>query len=216
MAGYSSDGPSSRGVLSAILPPLAEPFALLTTIDSPKPVEFITSQAHHNFNCQLSSAVIVNTITGSRGRTQLVVPGHTSLITADEPFRCVVWPAAQMLTLHVMIPPEWIASVREEEISGRPRSGDYLCAEIGVWDHRLRNVSLQLAEALRFSGATDRLRLDQLYLALAVALVCRHDGSRAQLPGEGRMAAAKLRQVIEYLHAHVGDNIAIRDLADVT
>jgi AraC family transcriptional regulator len=184
----------------------------LTTIRSDEPVEFSTLSPCHNFNLQLSGAVLVRW--SGRASTQLVAPGQVSLNVAGEPFRAVVWPTPGMLTLHVPIPPALIALARDREVRGRA-SGPALTPSLGEWDARLRSVALQLAEAVRVPDPSDRLHLDQLRHELAVELVRRHDGPRASPHEAGRMAVAKLRDVIEYLHERAGEAISLPDLAGV-
>lgn len=194
--------------------PAIRPAAFLTTISSLKPVEFASDGVCHNFNLQLSGAPLVNWIAGGRGRMHLVAPGHVSLNVAHEPFRCVVWPTAELLTLHISIPPDWIARVREEEVVGSSSQAGGLTPTLGKWQPQVRDVALRLAEMVRF-GTAKSLLLDQLHLSLAVELIRLHDGGRAKPHPSGRMAIWKLRDVIEYMRAHIGDAVALADLASL-
>jgi AraC family transcriptional regulator len=186
----------------------------LTTICSEEPVEFSTLTSCHNFNLQLEGTLLVQWAGGS-GQTQLVVPGHVSLNVAGEPFKAVVWPAKELLTLHVRIPPSLIARVREEELNGRHAHGDVLTPSMGEWNTRIRESAFRIAEAVRLFGTSERLLLDQLLQSLVVELVCRHDGPYVRPHVAGRMAVCKLRDVIEYMHEHIGDTIQLADLAAV-
>lgn len=189
------------------------PTSLLTTFKSTVAAEFVNAERCHNFNLQLSSALRVDSLHCGRWRKQLIVPGHVSLNVAHESFRCVVWPANGTLTLHVLIPPGWLAEVREAEVRGLRRRCGELSPALGIWNPQVRDAALKLAEALQVPCAPSRLKADELHLSLAVELIRQYDGAVVQPNNGGQLAACKLRNAVEFLHAHLGDDISLATLA---
>lgn len=181
-----------------------------------EPLEYVSTGPCHNFNMQLVGAPLVSWAVGTRTRTQLVVPGQVSLNAANEPFRCVVRSAMNILTLHVILPPVWIAGVRERDVGGRSTRECGLTPIFGEWDDQVRRIALGLADAVRSAGSCDQLLLDQLQLSLAVALLGRSGGGQARRHAVGGLSVVRLREAVAYMHAHLGEVISLPDLAAVT
>ena len=78
-------------------------------------------------------------------------------------------------------------------------------------DARLRQLGVLLAEECASAEPTSRLYADALSLALIQRLV---DLKEKHAPPErGGLPPFKLRQVTEYMHAHLGDEIGLQELA---
>lgn len=154
----NSSGQSASRLLRIF--PIELPTAFLTTINSRVPVEFSTLSSFHNFNLQISGAILVQT-EGDHQPPQTVVPGHCRLIPAGEPFRAVVLPTPGLVTLQARVSPLSIAEVRNERFYGRQTQSYELEPLLGEWNASLRNKALRLAEALRFFGTSDGLMIDQ-------------------------------------------------------
>lgn len=108
--------------------------------------------------------------------------------------------------------PELVADACDGDVDPRrveviPRYGaeDPLLAEIG------RHVRRELA-----SGAAQSAELESFAIAAARRLATHHTtrgGARSQRPG--RLSAAQLERVTEYVHAHLDQPLSLADLARV-
>ena len=80
-------------------------------------------------------------------------------------------------------------------------------------DTRLRQLALLLADECASAQPTSRLYADALSLAMIQRLVDFKE--RSAPPERGGLPPFKLRQVTEYMHAHLGDEIGLQELAGV-
>ena len=78
-------------------------------------------------------------------------------------------------------------------------------------DARLRQLGLLLANECASAEPTSRLYADALSLALIQRLVDLKEPHAR--PERGGLPPFKLRQVTEYMHAHLGDEIGLQELA---
>lgn len=187
------------------------PHSLLTTVGGEDPAEFESGSGVHNFNLQLSGPLLVNLREGRRTRTSLVAPGHVSLNVAGEPFRCVVWPRAGNLALHVVLPPAWLAGVAGREGLGAGRLGPML----GRWEPRVRRIALRLVDGIHRGVSADPLWADEWHLRLTVELLRVGRSARNASPPADRLTPQLVRRVVNYLEAHLDEGVSLTDLSDL-
>ena len=120
-------------------------------------------------------------------------------------------------TLHVYVPPERFAELSETRggAAARPGAVRYLG---GIYDERIRRAGMQLLGELGTPGAASLLLVDTLSLRLTECIV---DSYSSDGPGPGAddarhgLDTRRLRRVLDYMAAHLEDEIGLDELAQV-
>ncbi len=189
------------------------PIAFLSALSTPRPVEFHSMQTYHNFNLQLTGTVESDWYRGRRASSHVIAPGHTSLNVASEPFLCRVGPVSNSLSLHVILPPNWMDLVRlQHEERLRLRCNHELRPMLGNWHPELQLCARKIAEALQVEESPVRLQMDELLLDLAIQLW------QAEPPMQSRVSREKLNNIVlirllDYLYSHYSEDISLEALA---
>jgi AraC-like DNA-binding protein len=192
------------------------PIAFLSALSTPRPVEFHTMQIHHHFNLQLRGSLESLWYRGRKSITHVIAPGHTSLNVASEPFRCMIAPTLNSVSLHVILPQSWMNLVRQqhEEQLG-VRASRELHPVLGNWQPELQLPARQIAEILQFDEYPMRMKMEELLLELALRLW------QASPPKPPRATSEKLNKhvlirILDYFHAHFTEDISLESLANVS
>lgn len=95
--------------------------------------------------------------------------------------------------------------VREDEIS----------AHLGVRDPVIDAVVSKLRLELHFGGWSGPLYIESLGVVLAVHLLRNHAGARGARAARGGLGTRRLRRVVEFIEAHLGEEITQDELARI-
>lgn len=144
-----------------------------------------------------------------RVRSQLVEPGSVHVGTIGEPWWAQWSKPTSMLIIAVA--PKFVASVSAD----LPLRDIALATQIGIHDRALRLFAKLLEQELAEDGANGRLYVESLAQALVIYLSQRHGAPPIRLPKRGGLAPHRLRRVIDYIQAHIADEVALSDLAQV-
>ncbi len=117
-------------------------------------------------------------------------------------------------TLQVYMPPERFARLSDDRggAAARPEAVRYLG---GVYDERIRRIGARLLAELCAPSAGGALLIDILALRLTEYLIDTHSSDVPQR-GTGdqhRLDDRRLRKVLDYMAAHVEDDVRLDDLA---
>lgn len=101
-----------------------------------------------------------------------------------------------------------------QETFGRDSSS--LQTLVGIRDDRLAAAAQAWSEELGEEAAGSRLFTEHLGVVLAVHLFRRYsDAAWIPSPARGGLGAQRLRRVIDYIEAHLGEDLSITRLADL-
>jgi AraC family transcriptional regulator len=150
-------------------------------------------------------------ITGERARCGVVVPGDLHLISQGVP-RWGRWyqPAALLL---VALEPRFVAAMANQCVQADHITFTNRCA---FRDPALTHLLLALRAELQAGCPTGRLYGESLATALALHLLQRYtvcpstDGDP-----RGGLPPARLHRALDYMHAHLGEELSLRQLAAV-
>jgi AraC family transcriptional regulator len=143
---------------------------------------------------------------GTRARTLQLPPNSIFLTPAETPVRHTNFGPPEGIELEIF--PELLEALGP---SGRPLELPRL---LGVHDPLLHQLMIALRDELYVDGAGDRLYAEALGTTIARHLAHKYasSGGRAE-PGPRGLPPFKLKLVREYIHAHIGVDFGIGDLA---
>lgn len=118
--------------------------------------------------------------------------------------------------LHVYLPPERFGQLTEARggAAARPEAVRYLG---GIYDEHIRRIGSGLLHELRAPSAAGSVRIDTLALELTACLVDNHssDTRTGRTTGhKHHLDGMRMRRVLDYMAAHIEDDIGLSDLAD--
>jgi AraC family transcriptional regulator len=156
------------------------------------------------------------TRSGAR-RRYTTEPGSVFLTAADKPAYEIEWfnvSPEPVRTIHLYLDNTLLAHTAAE--SGLNAAQLELQGGSCLPDPLLRQLGLTLAQELDSSLAPSDLYADTVAQLLAVHLVRHHSAHRPATPTrQGSLLPARLRQVQEYIQAHLGQPITLAELAAV-
>ena len=194
---------------------VATPNAFITDLHSAKAIEFKTLGVHHHFNLQLNGCLETFRIHGRKEFRQLIVPGHASLTTASEELHVRVQPVSHSQALHCMIPVQWMQDLGEQSTEFNKRiNPKSLSPLLGIWSPTLIRSGARLIDALSSPQSQMRLRMDSLFLDLAVELWKLEQTSDVPYRRE-RLSTTTLTSTLEYMNENLGQDISLQELANV-
>jgi AraC family transcriptional regulator len=150
-------------------------------------------------------------IAGEGARRQVVVPGHLHLISHGTP---LWWRSHQAATIvFLALEPRFVAAVAHPCVHADHITFTNCCA---FRDPAITHLLLALRAELQEGCPAGRLYGESLATALAVHLLRRY-AVRPPTDGDprGGLPPARLRQVLDYMHAHLGEELSLRQLAAV-
>jgi AraC family transcriptional regulator len=118
--------------------------------------------------------------------------------------------------LHLYLPPERFAQLSEARggAAVRPEAIPYLG---GIYHERIRRIGKSLLDHLLVPGSAGSVLVDTLSLELTACVVDEYSGyagNRTTTEGEHRLDSGRLRRVLDYMTAHLDEDISLDDLAD--
>lgn len=109
--------------------------------------------------------------------------------------------------------PEEFARIMDETIE---RDGLELIPHFATPDPLVHQIGLAIKRALENAGDISRLYTDTMTTALMVHLLQYYCAKQLTLPiYKGGLSKLKLRQVIDYIHAHLDGDLNLKELASV-
>lgn len=125
------------------------------------------------------------------------------------------WKEGSGDAVHVLIPEKRLQQTVEQ--MERPRVSAELVPEFGREDESLRHLILALREEARSGGASGVLFVDSVLQAIQMRLLLSY-GRPVAPEGEGRrggLAPWRLKRVMEYIDANLGNEMGLAELAAV-
>ncbi|MEM9087317.1 MAG: AraC family transcriptional regulator [Cyanobacteria bacterium P01_F01_bin.53] len=145
--------------------------------------------------------------------TGLYRRGEMLITPADTPL-FVRWEGDENC-LQVRLTDEFIRNVARETVVG-DCDRITLKPEFQTRNPQLESISTMLLNELQQGSLSNRLYIDSLSNILAVNLLRQHATTRPQLPiYEGGLPSRQLRQVLDYIDAHLDQEIKLADLAQL-
>jgi AraC family transcriptional regulator len=87
---------------------------------------------------------------------------------------------------------------------------------IGIDDQTIRHFAFLFEQELAIGGASGRLYLESLTEALTINLLCRYaEGRSRHGHARGGLPPILLRRVLDYMEAHLGNEIGLKELANL-
>jgi AraC family transcriptional regulator len=117
--------------------------------------------------------------------------------------------------LHIYLPPERFVQLSEERggAVSRPEAVAYMG---GLYNERIRQIGIDLLAHLEAPGAGGTVLTDTLSIELTACVVDNYSGDarRKVSSGEQRLDRRRLRRVLDYMTAHLEEDIGLDDLAE--
>lgn len=118
--------------------------------------------------------------------------------------------------LHLYLPPARFAELSAERGGAlyRPEAVPYLG---GFYDERIRRIGNGLLAHLQAPGAAGAVLIDTLSLDLTACIVDSYSPDAHRAPANDnrhRLDGKRLRRVLDYMTAHLEDDVGLKDIAD--
>lgn len=166
---------------------------------------------------QLEGSLRFDVTRSDARRRYTTAPGSVFLTAADKPAYEIEWfnvSPEPVRTIHLYLDNTLLAHTAAE--SGLDAARLELQGGSCLPDPLLRQLGLTLAQELDSSLALSDLYADTVAQLLAVHLVRHHSAQRPAIPTrQGSLPPARLRQVQDYIWAHLGQPITLTELAGV-
>jgi AraC family transcriptional regulator len=118
--------------------------------------------------------------------------------------------------LHIYLPPERFAQLSEERGGAVSRSEEVPYAG-GLYNDSIRRIGIDLLAHLQAPGAAGTVLTDTLSIELTACIVDNYSGAARQesaAVAEHRLDRRRLRRVLDYMTAHLEDDVGLSDLAE--
>jgi AraC family transcriptional regulator len=150
-------------------------------------------------------------IQGDKSYTGLYGKGDLSIAPAAAPF-FARWDGDDRL-LQMRIDARFLVQVATEALAMNPDRLEVI-PTFRTRDPQLETISMLLLTELKQENLGSRLYIDSLANVLAVQLLRQYSASKSQLSVyEGGLPQRQLQQILEYIHAHLEQDIKLADLA---
>lgn len=140
-------------------------------------------------------------------RRELLLPNSAQIVPAGAP--CYARWSARPTILVVAFDRKLIDELRRE---ARLSEAD-VCARLGARDPEIDSIFLKLRLELQFDGWSGRRYLESLGVVLALHLLRNYARARVVRMARGGLGPDRLRRVVDYIDAHLGEEISQTDLA---
>jgi AraC family transcriptional regulator len=150
-------------------------------------------------------------IQGDKSYTGLYGKGDFSIKPAEAPF-FARWDSDDRL-LQIRMAAPFIQQVAGEALAMNPDQIEVI-PEFRTRDPQVEAISMMLLTELKQDNLGGRLYIESLANLLAVQFLRQYSVSKPHLPAyEGGLPQHQLRQVLDYIHDHLAQNIKLADLA---
>ena len=168
---------------------------------------------HHYVVMHLGGPKFVKRSNDGRGASAIAVPGSLTLVPAGTAY---VWQTEGPIAFaHLYVPPR--ALERAVEADCRSGRGVSLVDGVGLQDPWLEPVLRSMLAEIATGNAASSLLLDSLHESFMLRLARRH--SSAPVGHHERnidsLSPLKLRRVLDYVEAHLAEDMTLADLAAV-
>jgi len=143
-------------------------------------------------------------------RRQWVLPNSVQILPAEQP--CYSRWGARPTILAIAFDRKLVEKLRSEIDAGRRHE---VSARIAVRDPDVDAVVSKLRLELQFGGWSGRLYVESLGIVLAVHLIRNYAGDRISRVARGGLGPRRMRRIIEYIEAHLGEEITLAELAGI-
>lgn len=148
---------------------------------------------------------------GDKTRTGLYAKGDLSITPAKIPF-FACWDSDDRF-VQIRIASGFVQSVARENIDRNPDRLELL-PEFKARDPQIEAIALLLLGELQSENLASQLYIDSLTNVLAVHLLRQYATAQPNLPTyTGGLPQRQLLQVLDYIHAHLDQDIKLADLA---
>ncbi|MEO6664044.1 MAG: AraC family transcriptional regulator [Rubrivivax sp.] len=140
-------------------------------------------------------------------------PGSLTLVPAGTAY---LWKTEGPIAFaHLYVPPSALEQIVEAD--GRAGRGVSLADHVGFRDPLLEPIFRTMLNAVMATTTPSTLLLDALHASFLLRLGRRHSSAPAGpcKPSQDALAPHRLRQVLDYIEAHLADDLALSDLAAV-
>ncbi|MEO1431451.1 MAG: AraC family transcriptional regulator [Cyanobacteria bacterium J06633_8] len=150
-------------------------------------------------------------IHGDESYTGLYGQGYMSITPANTPF-FARWDSYDNY-LQIRIKNRFIENVARETLEKDPNRLE-LISEFRTQSPQIEAISMMLLAELQQQNSANGLYIDSLTNVLAVNLLRQHAATKPQLPTyEGGLPLHQLQQILDYIDAHLDQDIKLADLA---
>jgi len=175
-------------------------------------VEF-SAPSDHWLVLPLGQPVLVTQKSDDRQYESIIRRGDSVLVPAGQP---KYWCRREGIcySLHIHLKPEIIRQTAEASEIDTKRIGLVDC--FGKQDSQLHQIAMLLLAELESDGIMGQLYVESLIQVLAIHLL-RHYSSVTQTitPENKRLTHAQLQQTIDYIHAHLDQDLSLAKLASI-
>ena len=143
-------------------------------------------------------------------RRHWLLPNSAQIVPAGKP--CYSQWSARPTLLTVAFEPALIEKLHRE--TGVRQEG-VIRARFGMRDPDIDAIVAKLRLELQFGGWSGRYYLESLGVVLAVHLLRNYAGARSRRTIDGGLGRRRLRRVVDFIEAHLGEELTQADLARV-
>ena len=171
-------------------------------------------EAEHTLFMSLASSPIhYLQVQDGKTHTGFYRKGDLSIAPADTPF-FARWESEEYY-LRIRLTAQFLQKVAAETLEGNTDQL-ILLPDFQVRNAQLEAIAMMLATELHQQDSSNRLYLDSLTNVLAVNLLRHHATTQPQLRTyEGGLPPRQLRQVLDYIDAHLDQEIKLENLAQL-
>ncbi|MBX7483800.1 helix-turn-helix domain-containing protein [Qipengyuania qiaonensis] len=120
---------------------------------------------------------------------------------------------ARLSFAQFFLPVRWFESDLVDAASSRCGNAIELIDPMNASCHAVSGLARKAVRAMRSGGNSARLLIDELLIDLSSALVERHSSAVLSQPARGGLSPAVVRRVIDYLQAHLAEEVQLAELA---
>ncbi|HEY6963687.1 MAG TPA: AraC family transcriptional regulator [Erythrobacter sp.] len=125
----------------------------------------------------------------------------------------VEYSAARISFAHFYLPVRWFESDLVDAAGARSGSSIELIDPMNATCFKVAGLARKAIRAMRSGGPAAQLKIDAAMIELASVLVRHHSTAAPSRTAKGGLAPAMVRRVVEYLAAHLAEQVTLAELA---
>ena len=145
----------------------------------------------------------------NRSRHDWLLPNSAQIAPAGDPF-LLRWKSEPTI-LAIAFDSKLVDKLHAENGGKRIQ----IHPQLGIRDAEIEAIISKFRVELRFGGASGPLYLESLGVILAVRLLQHYAGEPPRHTARGGLGSRRLRKVIDYVEAHLGEPLSLGDLAEI-